>query len=362
MRASLLQIGDLSAGEVNSWRELAAQATEPNPFFEPDYVLSAAESIGGRGLGVVVVAGADGWEACLPVHRPRSWHRVPLGCRAAWVHRYCFLGTPLVVAGREEVAVTEMIRELTRQRRVAFLGLDALADEGPVREALRLAARREGGGEVDVERHRRAVLRRRASHGDVPALRGKHRRELSRKRRRLEDELGDSLQTVDRAEDRGAVEEFLRLEASGWKGRRGTALASLNRDADFFRAVCASFRRMGRLHLLSLQAGRRSVAMACNLRAGEGVFCIKIAYDERWRRHSPGAQLVLDHVSWFEREQDASWMDSCVQPQNEFVNRLWPDSRAIATVAIPGGSASGRIARAEIAGLVRLRRRRAARR
>ena len=98
--------------------------------------------------------------------------------------------------------------------------------------------------------------------------------------------------------------------------------------------------------------------MACNLRAAEGVFCLKIAFDERWRRYSPGAQLVLDHVSWFDRHSDAAWMDSCVQPDNELVNRLWPDRRRIVTLAIPAGSARGRVARAAISGAVRLRERR----
>jgi CelD/BcsL family acetyltransferase involved in cellulose biosynthesis len=359
VRASILGLGDLSDQDLERWRTLAAQAAEPNPFFEPEYALPAAELIGGRRVGVVVVRGADGWSACLPIHRPRRWHRVPLGCVATWQHRYCFLGTPLVRSDRVEAAIAAMARELMRQRWASFVGLDALADEGPVRGALRLAIEHQGADELPVDQHRRVVLRRRAA-GEAPlAVKGKHRRELERKRRRLEDELGAPLETVDLAEDAGAVEEFLELEASGWKGRSGTALASLERDAEFFRAVCASFRELGRLHLLSLQADGRRVAMACNLRAADGIFCLKIAFDERWRRYSPGAQLVLDHVSWFDRDQDAAWMDSCVQPGNELVNRLWPDSRPIVTMAIPMGSAGGRLAGAAITGAVRLRQRRA---
>ncbi len=65
---------------------------------------------------------------------------------------------------------------------------------------------------------------------------------------------------------------------------------------EFFRTVCRSFRELGRLHLLSLEANGERVAMACNVRAGEGIFCLKIAFDERWRRYSPGAQLMLEHA------------------------------------------------------------------
>jgi CelD/BcsL family acetyltransferase involved in cellulose biosynthesis len=359
VRAQVLGLDELSAGDTERWRELAAQAAEPNPFFEPEYVLPAADLIGGRRVGLAVVRETDGWSACLPVHHPRRWHRIPLGCVASWEHRYSFLGTPLVSSGREEAALAAITRELARQRGAAFVGFDALADEGPVREALRLAIEHRGIEEVAVNRHRRAVLRRSAAGEERLAVKGKHRRELERKRRRLEEELGGELRTVDRAEDAAAVEDFLDLEASGWKGREGTAMAALEQDAEFFRAVCAAFRDLGRLHLLSLEAEGQRVAMACNLRAGEGVFCIKIAFDERWRRYSPGAQLVLDHVSWFEERESAGWMDSCVQPDNELVNRLWPDSRGIATLAVPAESVGGRMARAAIAGAVRLRDRRA---
>jgi CelD/BcsL family acetyltransferase involved in cellulose biosynthesis len=355
VRAAILALSDLLREDVETWRELAAEAAEPNPFFEPEYVLPAAQSIGGRQLALLVVLAAGEWLACLPIHRPRRWHRVPFGCVAGWHHKYCFLGTPLVRPDRLESALATMARELMRQRRAAFVGLDSLADGGPVRAALRTAFDGEGRDELRVSEYERALLRRRATEVDYMALKAKNRRELERKRRRLEDDLDAPLQTVDRAEDATAVDEFMELEASGWKGQGGTAVASLEQDAEFFRTICRSFRELGRLHLISLQANGQPVAMACNLRAGEGVFCIKIAFDERWRRSSPGAQLVLDHVSWFHRESNATWMDSCVQPGNELVSRLWPDRRRIVTLALPAKSATGRMAGSVIRRGVRLR-------
>ena len=295
MRASILALDDLSPRDIEGWRTLAAQAAEPNPFFEPEYVLPAAELIGGRRVALLVVRASAGWAACLPIHRPRRWHRVPARGMATWQHRYCFLGTPLVRADGIESAVGEMTRELMRQRTAAFVGFDSLSDEGPVREALRASVEEEGGEELRVDVHERAALRRRATSQGYPNLKAKRRHELARKRRRLEEELGGGLETLDRAQECEAVDQFLELEASGWKGRGGTALASVELDAHFFRTVCRSFRGLGRLHLLSLEANGERVAMACNVRAGEGIFCLKIAFDERWRRYSPGAQLMLDH-------------------------------------------------------------------
>ena len=356
----ILALDHLSRQDIERWRGLAAGAAEPNPFFEPEYALPAAELMGGRRLALLVAQEGDEWWGCLPIHRPRRWHRVPLACVAGWDHRYCFLGAPLVRPGQEESTIATMALELIRQPGAAFVGLDSLAGDGPVRDALRTAIDQAGGEEVQVNQHERAMLRRRATVEDYATLKAKSRRELERKRRRLEDELGGALETVDRAEDCEALDEFLELEASGWKGEGGTAVASLERDAEFFRTVCGSFRERGRLHLLSLQANGRPVAMACNVRAGDGVFCLKIAFDERWRRWSPGAQLVLDHVSWFHLESSAAWMDSCVQPDNELVNRLWPDRRPIVTLALCANSPSGRMARSAITRAVRWRQGRTA--
>jgi CelD/BcsL family acetyltransferase involved in cellulose biosynthesis len=353
VHAAILALEDLSPRDIEEWRMLAAQAAEPNPFFEPEYVLPAAEFIGG--LALLVVRASDGWSACLPIHRPRRWHRIPARAVATWQHKYCFLGTPLVRADCVESAVDTMTRELMRQRTAAFVGFDSFIGEGPLLDALRASIEDEGGEGVQVDAHERAALRRRATAHDYVTLKAKHRHELARKRRRLEDELGAGLLTVDRAEEAEAVDDFLELEASGWKGRGGTALASVELDAQFFRTVCRSFRGLGRLRLLSLQANGERVAMACNVRAGDGVFCLKIAFDERWRRYSPGAQLMLDHVSWFHQEESATWMDSCVQPSNELLNRLWPDRRRIVTLALPANSPPGRIARTVIIGAVRWR-------
>jgi CelD/BcsL family acetyltransferase involved in cellulose biosynthesis len=361
VRAAILALDDVTPQDIDRWGELAARAAEPNPFFEPEYVLPAARWIGGRRLALLVVQTDDEWSACLPIHRPRRWHRVPLACVAGWHHRYCFLGTPLVRLDREERAIATMARELMRQPGAAFVGLDSFAGDGPVRDALRAAVEDESGEEVPVNQHERPMLRRRASADDYVTMKAKSRRELARKRRRLQEELDAVLETVDRGDDSDAVDEFLELEASGWKGQGGTAVASLQRDAAFFRTVCRSFHERERLHLLSLQANGQPVAMACNLRAGDGVFCLKIAFDERWRRSSPGAQLVLDHVSWFHRQCSAAWMDSCVQPGNELVSRLWPDRRPIVTLALPAKSPSGRMARAAITRAVRVRRARTAR-
>jgi hypothetical protein len=189
--------------------------------------------------------------------------------------------------------------------------------------------------------HDRAALQRRPAGDYLEEMRPHRRREFRRQARRLEEQFGASLEVRDVSTDAGAVERFLALEASGWKGRAGTALGSKPGHASFFREVCTSFRAVDRLQMFEMIAGEHTVAMKCNLAAGGGVFCFKIAHDEELNRFSPGVQLEIAHVERFHEDRAEGWADSCAAPDNEMINRLWPDRRRIVTYAVsaPGTQA-----------------------
>lgn len=342
MRAHLRPLDELTERDLSAWRELAPSAVEPNPFFEADFVLAAWRHLGRNGVGLLVAEDADGWAACLPVHKPARWRRLPIAALAVWRHPYCFLGTPLVASGRTEAAVSALLDGGLGERRINVLTFDWLGDGGPVAAALERLLNERGISTVRYERFERASLRRRPEPTYLDdTLRGHRRRELQRMRRALARDVGDPVTTTDRPEDPDALEDFLRLEASGWKGEQGTALASREDHARFFRAVCASFARDDRLQLLELTAGGRPVALKCNLLAEGTVFCFKIAYDAQYARYSPGVQLERETVDLFHGRTSLNSMDSCATPNNQMINRLWPDRRPITTIVVPDRSPLG---------------------
>ena len=64
------------------------------------------------------------------------------------------------------------------------------------------------------------------------------------------------------------AEDFLRVEASGWKGEGGTAMLVRPGDAAYFRAMCRGGFRSGQLLMLGLFLDGRPIAMKCNLVSG----------------------------------------------------------------------------------------------
>lgn len=94
---------------------------------------------------------------------------------------------------------------------------------------------------------------------------------------------------------RSAFDDFLRVEASGWKGRMGTAIAQDPNLVRFYRALMEALLPSRRVRITGLVTDGRVVAVKfCLLDAGT-LYSLKTAYDEAWERYSPG-NLLLERV------------------------------------------------------------------
>src|SRR5919112_213639 len=95
----LRPLTDIRQNDIAEWQALAREALEPNPFFEPEFVLPLAAAFPEDNARLLVVKGNSRWEACLPVVVRQPWRRLPIPVMTTWLTKYSFLGTPLVAAG-----------------------------------------------------------------------------------------------------------------------------------------------------------------------------------------------------------------------------------------------------------------------
>lgn len=341
---TLLPVKELASRDIAAWRELAAQAAEPNPFFEPECVLPAARHLGELDVGLLVVTGGGGeWLACVPViAHLRRWHtRLPVF--AAWRNLYGCLGTPLVAASAVEIATARLLEQAFRASSFGVVGFPWLGEDGPVARGLRATLGASGREPALHRSFERAVVRRATlADGFDAVISARHQRNLGRLSRRLAEVLDAPLVVSDQSESAGAAENFMALEASGWKGKAGTALRSTPAHAVYFNELCAGFRAAGRLQLLALGAADRSVSYKCNLLAGDAVFCFKIAHDESFARYRPGVQLELEMLERFRDEMSEMWMDSCAAPDSKLFADFWPERRSIGTYVLAANGTMGR--------------------
>lgn len=124
-------------------------------------------------------------------------------------------------------------------------------------------------------------------------LGGRVRRDVARRRRRLEEEGAVSLEVVDGSAGlQDLLEEGFQLEPSGWKGRRGTAIASRPETKRFYTELAAWARARGWLRLSFLRMDGRPVAFQYGLESSGVYYFLKGGYDPGYARFSPGKLLV----------------------------------------------------------------------
>ena len=316
------------------WAALAQDAAEANAFYAPDMLCAALDHLAANpGLRLLEVQSDGELVGLLPVTMMPRHGRLPFACVGNWMHDHCFFGAPLIRRGQEIAAWRGLLTQLDAAHWApGFLylqGLDAAGANAAALEALCVEQRR---GRREVHRYDRAMLRSDldAGHYWETHVRAKKRKEIRRLQKRLA-ELGtvDQHLLADRAALPAWCADFLALEASGWKGREGTALASRPGDAAFFRAACAAAFDAGRLHFLRIDVNGRAIAMLANFRHGEGAFSFKIAFDEGMGRFSPGVLIELANLHAVQGDPSIGWMDSCAAPDHPMIDSLWAERRTI---------------------------------
>jgi CelD/BcsL family acetyltransferase involved in cellulose biosynthesis len=324
LRPALLRAAEVPRRQLSAWADLVSRAAEPNPFFEPDYVVP---SVRHRKVPIVLLTVFEGDDmvACLPLFRHgRTLLRLPM-----WGVPNV-LGVPHVDPACVDRAWPVALRFLATRFDVRrMLRLHRVPADGVVGPALLAAVDRFRCPTMEPGPVSCPTLRRRRDPTYLKErLQSRTRLKLGQKRRNFESLLGHRLRLVDRGTDPSAVERFLALEAAGWKGQAGTAMLGIPGESNFFREMCGRFRDRGRLRMLSLEAGGTTVAMRCDVAAGEGLFSLKTSYDERYARFSPGLLLEIDSVAMF-HEGSAAWLSSATNYPDSPTFAVYPDRRTL---------------------------------
>jgi CelD/BcsL family acetyltransferase involved in cellulose biosynthesis len=327
---------------VTAWERLAAQAGEPNPFFEPWFLLPSLAQWGAADRVVAKAWFHQGQLAgLLPIVRRSEYYSHAITHASGWLHANAFCGTPLIAAGLEDAFWRALLAHFDRSpRRALFLHLPKLPADGPAAAALARVLAATGRAHYTVMEESRALLTGETDAAAYleAAMSTKKRKELRRQHNRLAEEGALTFERL--AGDEGLAawtQEFLALEAAGWKGAESSALASTPDTAAFFAQTLAGAAAAGRLERLALRLDGRAIAMLVNLVTPPGTYSFKTAFDEDYARFSPGMLLQLENLALIERP-DIQWADSCAVEGHPMIERLWRDRRHMVSrnIAIGG--------------------------
>ncbi len=338
----------LSPPLAAAWDALAAEASEPNPFVERWCLQSALHLLDPERHArlVMVQGGADGpLIGVMPLAAAARYGPLPLRHVTGWAHPNHFHGAPLVRAGTESLFWSILLGwcDAAPWART-MLHVPRLTADGPLHRALTDVAGERGGDAAVVHREERALLDSALSPADYwdAAVRGKKRKELRRQANRLAEQGAVAFRrwAADDAIEPW-IDAFLDLEARGWKGRAGSALASHGDTEAWFRAIVVGAAAAGKLDMRALDLDGRPLAMLVNFLCVPGGFSFKTAFDEDYARFSPGVLLQQANLDLL-GDARIAWIDSCAAPGHPMIDSVWRERRALVWTNVPLGGAGDR--------------------
>jgi CelD/BcsL family acetyltransferase involved in cellulose biosynthesis len=267
---------------TDEWDELADRTQAP-PWLRPGWVLAWQRAfMGDRGrLELLCIKDGPRMQAALPLVRTGATVATPANSETPSFGALAETGDGLARMGDHLFARGD--------RRVTLWPFEARGDI----EVLLSAARGHGYSPVARTIGRSPFIPLEGGWDEYRATLGsKLLSEARRRRRRLESQGTVTFGVEDGTADLGArVAEAFAVEAAGWKGRSGTAIATRDAARAFYEEVCAWAARRGTLRLAFLRLDGRPVAFDLSLEEGGAHYLLKTSYDPEFSAYGPGVLI-----------------------------------------------------------------------
>ena len=322
-----IDIDDLQARKP-AWHFLAQNALQTNPTFETNYLLPALTHLASEAVQVIVVENRNAPEgqelvALVPIETKQVF-RMPFKTAEVWRHDQCFNATPLLDKDYAAEAWLKLCDFLVSNR-YSMLSLDTVSAAPEVDAVFQSLEQQPGVTRFQRDHFLRA--------GFAPAVSADNyisqhvskgtRKKLRSRLSKLE-QVGDVTweRSTDESDFEQLTEDFLRLEATSWKGEAGTALACSQSTQSFYRDLIQRSAAQGKAKFLVLKVDGKPIAMISDIQSQATVYCYKTSYDDSYARYSPGLQTEFKNIEYLHRE-GVQFGDSCTAAGKSAMSRIW---------------------------------------
>jgi CelD/BcsL family acetyltransferase involved in cellulose biosynthesis len=277
-------VAPVSSSQADEWDELAERAGAESIWLRPGWILAWWGAFGRGRFELATLRRGDRLAALVPLARTAG------ACRSPTNYHTPSFG----VLAEDDSAAGELIEELfaSRPRRVELAFF--MHGSSDVRD-FHGAAERAGYYVLERTLERGPYVETDGSWDAYePTIAGKVRREVRRRRRRLQAE-GTLVTAVEEGTERldELLQEGFRVEAAAWKGKNGTAIASRAETEGFYREVAHWAAARGWLRLAFLRLDGRPLAFDFAIEYAGHHYLLKTGYDPAYRSLAPA--MVLRH-------------------------------------------------------------------
>lgn len=327
-----------------AFAELSSRALEPNPHMAPAAVAAATALVDAGDIVIIAVwfneaLGLERLAAIWALRSARDWRSgFAAVLRAPILPLYEVSSVPVIDRDHADDVMQAMLRHLLAARDLpGTLALPLMPLEGPSHAVLTEACRVTGSRFAAFERWQRPMLIPQAGDTAESYLRrtlGSGYKKRMQQVRAIAKHGVVGFQRRRGKAAREALESFLTLEAAGWKGKAGTAIASIPADAAYFRRLADSFAEADGLQIDALTLDGAPIAMGLLTESAGTRNFLKIAYDETQGRHSPGRALTIAMLQADFAGTPATVFDSGAGDGVDASTYVWGERRAMGNVVV----------------------------
>ncbi len=318
-----------SAEEAQSlhddWQALEGNAIEPAGYNAPELILPLLKHLGGAKLMAVS-------------HGPDLLLAFPATSKRLFIKSWA---TPLTASGlphlNSELGASALLSLINAQTKPILFS--AIPADGLFLKTLQ----KQSTNFKIIETWQRAALK---PEGSFDAwlqtnFDQKRRKELKRLRNRLSEQGAMTTETLQQGQDpKPFVDDLLSLEARGWKGSKGTAIAANQNLKLALEEACRQLHQSKKLRFWSLKLDGKAIASLFAIVEGGQAWLGKISYDESFSKYSPGVQIILDCTEAFFNEPNIKLIDSSAIPNHPMIDRIWRDRIKMVNVFVAPSSIS----------------------
>jgi CelD/BcsL family acetyltransferase involved in cellulose biosynthesis len=321
-----------------SWR-----AIEPNVFFTSRFLAPAMPRLEDREIRLAIIrdetADRSRLRLLIPFSVEKPGFSVGSPIIRVWSNPFAPLGTPLLDTEAAAETIDDFLDALgnASANLPKVLVLPDIRLNGPFIQLLKAITMSRNLPVNVTGEHERPMLESLLD-GETylrQTIKINHIKDMRRQWNGLE-KLGRLAYCVSRQPDeiRKRMEEFLLLEASGWKGRKRSAMLSDRYRAAFAREAVHNLAAADnvRIHTIDLD-GRAIASMVVFMMNGEA-YTWKTAFDESYSKYSPGKLLVAQLTDWHLDDPNIIRTDSCAVENHPLVSRFWKEREAMGTLVI----------------------------
>lgn len=265
----------------------------------------------------------------------------PMPIAQTWDAGFLFSGTPLLDRHEPQRALTDILHTAEKAFAAKAVLFRKVERNNAFEQALKSLPLVQHSGHQLFNVHERAAL---VCNGDFDSWFNKN---FSRKRRkeyrRMRNRLAEQGKLESSAWRPGQpvgewIDAFVHLEAAGWKGRNGTAIACIQQQEAHLRHALSDMAQNGSLLFWKITLDDKPIAVLFGFIQGNQAWLGKMAYDETLSKFSPGVLVILDATQDLLGRKDITLADSSADPNHPMIDNIWRDRLEVADylIATPG--------------------------